>query len=192
MDQQLSRSEQKRRAKGLEELAAELVELSANDIKRLPCDDLLKGEIKSTAAMKGPSLKRQLKFIAKRLREMDFEPLFQFLAEQKGSKLKQNKAFHELERLRDDIITEAFEAAREGEGRGDRLDASWQSEVIAVAGHQFPGLDLAAVKSAAIKYARSRKPLFSREIFRLLKAAMEKGHFAPSESDGGDEEESDG
>ena len=85
MDQQLSRSEQKRRAKGLEELAAELVELSATDIKRLPCDDLLKGEIKSTAAMKGPSLKRQLKFIAKQLREMDFEPLFQFLAEQKGS-----------------------------------------------------------------------------------------------------------
>lgn len=187
MDQQLSRSEQKRRAKGLEELAAELVELSATDIKRLPCEDPLKEDIRNTAAMKGPSRKRQLKFIAKQLREMDFEPLFQFLAEQKGSKLKQNKSFHELERLRDDIATEAFEAARVGEGRGDRLDASWQSEVIAMAVRQFPGLDQAAVKTAAIKYARSRKPLFSREIFRLLKAAKEKSQFTPAASNGEDD-----
>lgn len=184
MDQQLSRSEQKRRAKGLEELAAELAELSANDIKRLPCEDFLKDEIRGTAAMKGGSRKRQLKFIAKQLREMEVEPLFQFLSEQKGSKLKQNKAFHELERLRDDIVTEAFEAAREGEGRGDRLDDSWQSEVIPQVASQFPALDQPAVKSAAIKFARSRKPLFSREIFRLLKAAKEKSQFTPADTPG--------
>ena len=42
MEQQISRSEQKRRAKSLEDLAAELADLSVADIKRLPCDDFLK------------------------------------------------------------------------------------------------------------------------------------------------------
>jgi len=177
MDQQISRSEQKRQAKGLEELAAELVELSPNDIKRLPCEDALKEEIRAAGAMKSGSRKRQLKFIAKQIREMDFEPLFQFLAEQKGSKLKQNKAFHELERLRDEIITEAIAASREGEGRGEWLDSQWEGAAIDTAARQFPGLDQVAVKAAAIKFSRSHKPQFSREIFRLLKSAMEKGQF---------------
>jgi ribosome-associated protein len=177
MEQQLSKSEQKRRAKSLEDLAAELVALSATEIKRLPCEDFLKDEINNTAAMKAGSRKRQIKFIAKQIRQSDFGPLFNFLSEQKGSKLKQNKKFHELERLRDDIITEAIEASREAEGSNERLDSSWDSNLIDIAARQFPGIDKAAVKSAAIKFARSRKPVYSREIFRLLKTAMEQQQF---------------
>ena len=174
MDHDISRSEQKRRVKGLEDLAAELIKLSTSEIKRLPCDDLIKAEILDTADMKGGCKKRQVKYIAKQIRQSDFEPLFTFLAEQKGSKLKQNKKFHELERLRDDIMTEAIEAGREAEGRNERLDSSWESELIRVAAHQFPGLDQTAVKTAAINFAKSRKPVFNREIFRLLKAAMDQ------------------
>lgn len=178
MEQQISRSEQKRRVKSLEDLAAELVALSTNEIKRLPCDDFLKDEIRSTTDMKAGSRKRQIKYIAKQIRQADFEPLFNFLAEQKGSKLKQTKTFHELERLRDDIITEAIEAGREAEGRNERLDSKWASELIGMAARHFPSLDQSATKAAAIKFARSRKPAFSREIFRLLKAAMEQRQFA--------------
>ena len=182
MDQQLSRSEQKRQAKGLEELAAELVELPLADIKRLPCDDALKGEIRSAGALKAGARKRQIKFIAKQIREIDFEPLFQFLSEHKGSKLKRDRSFHELERLRDEIISEAIEAAKKGEGHGEGLDSSWESESITTVTRQFPELDHLAVKSAAIKFSRSHKPLFSREIFRLLKSAMEKRQHAPQSS----------
>jgi len=181
MDHDISRSEQKRRAKSLEDLAAELISLSANEIKRLPCDDIMKNDILSTAEMKGGSRKRQLKYIAKQIRQSDFEPLFTFLAEQKGSKLKQNKKFHDLERLRDDIVTEAIEAKREAEGRDERLDSSWECGLISVAARQFPALDQAAVKTAAINYAKSRKPVFNREIFRLLKAAMDQLHLLRQE-----------
>lgn len=176
--QRLSRSEQKRRVKSLEDLATELVNLSANEIKRLPCDDLLKAALRNTAAMKGSSRKRQLKYIAKQIRQTDFEPLFGFLADQKGSKLKQNKTFHELERLRDDIITEAIEAGREAEAKNERLDSSWECQLIAIAARQFPGFDQAAAKTAAIKFAKSRQPACSREIFRLLKAALEQQKFS--------------
>lgn len=178
MDHDISRSEQKRRAKSLEDLAGELITLSTNEIKRLPCEDPLKQEILNASGLKTGAKKRQLKYIAKQIRQADFEPLFAFLAEQKGSKLKQNKTFHELERLRDDIITEAIEASRETEGRSERLDTSWDSSLITLAAHQFPGLDQIAVKSAAINYAKSRKPVFNREIFRLLKAAMEQQQLA--------------
>lgn len=182
MDHDISRSEQKRRTKGIEDLAAELSRLSTSEIKRLPCDDLIKTEILNTIDLKGGSKKRQVKYIAKQLRQSDFEPLFTFLAEQKGSKLKQNKKFHELERLRDDIVTEAIEAGREAEGRNERLDSSWHSEIISIAADQFPGLDQTAVKTAAINYAKSRKPVFNREIFRLLKAAMEQLHILRTEN----------
>lgn len=177
MEHQISRSEQKRRANSLEDLASELVVLPVSDIRRLPCDDLLKDEILNTAAMKGGSRRRQIKFIAKQIRQADFEPLFTFLAEQKGSKLKQNKSFHELERLRDDIVTEAIEAGKEAEGRNERLNPNWNSELIGIAARKFPSLDQVATKAAAIKFARSRKPVYSREIFRLLKAAMEHNQF---------------
>lgn len=180
MDHDISRSEQKRRAKGLEDLAAELIDLSTSEIKRLPCDDFIKEEILNTADMQGGSRKRQIKYIAKQFRQADFEPLFTFLAEQKGSKLKQNKKFHELERLRDDIVTEAIEAGREAEGRNERLDSSWESELISLVARQFPGLDQTAVKTAAINFSKSRKPVFNREIFRLLKAAMEQHHISNS------------
>ena len=176
MDHDISRSEQKRQAKSLEDLAAELIRLSTNEIRRLPCEEFLKKEILAANDLKTGAKKRQVKYIAKQIRQADFEPLFSFLAEQKGSKLKQNKTFHELERLRDDIVTEAIEAGREAEGRNERLDSQWKSEVIKIAICQFPTLDQDATKTAAINFARSRKPVFNREIFRLLKAAMDQLH----------------
>ncbi|MDD5758770.1 MAG: ribosome biogenesis factor YjgA [Desulfobulbaceae bacterium] len=173
MDHDISRSEQKRRVKSLEDLATELTHLSANEIKRLPCDDFLKNEILTASGLKSGARKRQLKYITKQIRQADYEPLFVFLAEKKGSKLKQDKTFHELEKLRDDIITEAIEAGREAEGRSERLDVNWDSSLITLAAQKFPGFDQNAAKHAAISYAKSRKPVFNREIFRLLKAAME-------------------
>jgi len=101
------------------------------------------------------------------------------MAEQKGSKLKQNHEFHELERVRDAIITEALTAFRIARQEGD-VDVFFDknSEPLAQALAILPDLDSAAVITAAIRYARSRKPVYNREIFRLLKAAAERGQFA--------------
>jgi hypothetical protein len=41
----------------------------------------------------------------------------------------------------------------------------------------LPGLDKNALLTAAWQYARSRKPVFSREIFRMIRAAREKQQF---------------
>ena len=177
MDHTISRSEKKRRAKNIENLAGELVALSPADIAKLACDDFLKADIRDAGSMKAGARKRQIKYITKQLRNSDFEPLLDFLVEKKGSKLKETRDFHELERLRDDIISEAIVACREAEHLGRPFDSSWHSELIVQAAEHYERLDADAIKIAAIKFAKIRKPAYSREIFRILKAAQEQQRF---------------
>lgn len=177
MDNTISRSEQKRRAKAIEQLAQELVELSANVIAKLPADDFLRQEIKDARPLKGGARKRQIKYIAKELRGLDTEPLLNFLEERKGSKLKRDRDLHELEHLRQDILSEAIAAFQEAQTEGESLGEEWQSELATAAAADLPGLDLTAINRAARRYARSRKPTYGREVFRLLRSAKEQAQY---------------
>jgi len=177
MDNTISRTEQKRRAKAVEQLAQELVELSANVIAKLPADDFIREEIKSAHPLKGGARKRQIKYIAKELRGLDPEPLLNFLEERKGSKLKRDRDLHELERLRQDILSEAIAAFQAAQTEGDTLGEEWQSELATATAADLPALDLTAVNRAARRYARSRKPTYGREVFRLLRAAKEQAQY---------------
>ncbi|MFA6284566.1 MAG: ribosome biogenesis factor YjgA [Desulfurivibrionaceae bacterium] len=174
----VSRSEKKRQAKNIEEIAKELMALSPAHIKKLPADDLLKTELHNFRDLKGPALKRQIKYIASMLRESGTDDILAFLAERKGSHLKQTGEFHELERLREDIITEVLAAREEAWHNHEHLTESWQSETIAAAGRRFPALDLDALKKSALRYAATRKPVHRRELFRQLHAAMERQQFS--------------
>ncbi len=185
MDEDISRSEVKRRFKQVEHLAQELVSLSGKHIKALPCDDRLRDEIRATQTLKGGAAKRQVKYLAKLLRqEGPVAELLEFLEKRKGSQLKENNEFHELERLRDTIITAALAEAEENENESD--GSSWPG--IATAVRAYPTLDVGAVLSSARGYARSRNPRYQREIFRLLKAAMDRRHFQDL-AEGGSENE---
>lgn len=175
----ISRSEQKRRAKNLEKLAHELCDLSNNDIRRLPCDEALRQEISDTRELKGGARKRQLKHIAKSLRQLNADPLFEYLAKRKGSKLKEKKEFNLLERLRDDILNDAIYAFQQTEEMDDEEEtrSAWNSSALSEAMSSLPGLDEQELRSLAERYARTRKPVHSRELFRILKASQERLHF---------------
>lgn len=177
MDYTISRSEKKRQAKAVEQLAKELVDLSENDIGKLPCDDFLRAEILAAKPLKSGARKRQIKYIAKELRNSSAEPLLAYLEKSKGSHLKKVGEFHELERLRDAILTEAIEARREAQEAGERLNEQWDSATVNTALEKFPDLDAPAIKKSALRYAANRKPAHSREIFRMLKAAMDRQRF---------------
>ena len=175
----VSRSEKKRLAKNIEEIAKELVVLSPAHIKKLPADDLLKAELSNSRDLKGGALKRQTKFIAGMLRERESETeaILAFLTERKGSHLKQAGEFHELERLREDIITEVLLAREEAWHNHEQLTESWHSDTIVAAHRRFPALDPNALKKSALRYAATRKPVHRREMFRQLHAAMERQQF---------------
>ncbi len=183
MEYQLSKSEKKRRAKNIEQLAVELADLSSTEISRLPCDDFIRQEILAAGAMKGGTRKRQLKYLSKNLRKIDPDPLFAFMSEKKGSHLKQTKEFQELENLRDNIINEALDAARDAQTEGVELDKQWQSPNLDAALHEFPDLDHEAIRQAAYRFTRSRKIAQNREIFRILKAAAEKKRWADKQGE---------
>ncbi len=171
----ISRSEKKRQAARVEKLAGELAELSSTEIAALPVDDFLKGEIRAVRKLSGGARKRQVKFIAKDLRdrEEEYRQLSDFLADRKGSKLKENDEFHELENLRQAIISDAIAALEDARADDLPMPNDWPSPGLEQAQDLFPELDHKNLRTLAGRFARNRKIAHSREIFRQLKSARE-------------------
>lgn len=170
----------------METLVYELFALSAKAVRALPCEAAVQDEILVARDLKGGALKRQGKYIAKMLRR-DSETVGELLShmeERRGSKLKEDGEFHELERLRDTIIndaiavTEAQIAASRQTHPSDKLaEAGEVGNGIERAMMQLPGLAETELKKAATLYAQTRQPRYSREIFRILKAGLERKKF---------------
>lgn len=185
MEENISRSEKKRRAKGVEKLVLELFELSAKDLAALPCEATVKDEIVAGRGLRGGARKRQAKYLAKVLRQEAelAQELLTFLENRKGSKLKEVGEFHELERLRDAIINDAIvihdeqiEAGRVRQYQ-HRPEDSVVGQAIDEAVRTLPGLNPDDLQKTALMYARTRKPVFNRELFRMLKSALERSKF---------------
>ena len=178
MEHQISRSEKKRQAKEIEKLSHELAELPPPDLARLPCDDFLKEEIRLVHKLKSGARKRQIKYIAKELRQQPVEEILSFLTEQKGSKLQMSRNFQSLEKLRDDILAVAIEEYNSFQEKPDFYVMDRDVQILHYVQDQFPGLDIEAVIRATENFAVTRKPKQSREVFRILKAAAERKKFS--------------
>ena len=161
----------------VEQLARELVELSPAEIAKLECDEEIREDIREAGRLKGGARKRLIKYITKVLRQENCEPLLDFLKERKGSRLKSKRDFHELEQLRDDIISDTIQAEREARAFDENLAQDWLAPTVLIAEEKFPGLDRQAIMKSARRYSRTRKVAHSREIFRALKAAAEELRF---------------
>jgi ribosome-associated protein len=177
----ISRSEQKRRAKEFEKLATELCGLPDTEIVKLPCGPALREDIKETRKLKAGARKRQIKYIAKNLREMDAAPLFTFLAKRQGSKLRDKQEFQMLERLRDDILNDAIAAWQEADNNNADLARHWNSSALKAAMETFPELHEMELRQLAERFARTRKPALRRELFRILRAAQERRRYIQSD-----------
>lgn len=183
MEIEISKSEKKRQAKRFELVAEELAALSDRELQQLECEPELKNEILAVRGLKTGARKRQLKYLGRLLRDELPDGVYEFLEELKGSKLKMNKEFHDLEKLRDRIVADAdanhdravdaFEDdVADGSGR-----ALLSASLLADLAIRFPDLDLHELQATANRYARSGKVANRREIFRLLKAAAERAAF---------------
>lgn len=172
--EKLSRSEQKRWAKNIEKLTAELADLGQGEIRKLPCEKWLQDEIADISKLKAGARKRQLKYVTKNLRTIDPNPLFDFLSEQKGSQLKQNQEFHELEKTRDRIIDDVLAAATEANAIGEQVSTDYPSPALDAAVVRFPELNIHEVRTSALRFVRTRKTMHSKEIFRSLKTAADQ------------------
>jgi ribosome-associated protein len=188
MDSQLSKSEKKRRAKGIEKLVYELASLPHREINELPCDQEIREEILSAKNQKGGAQKRQLKYATKLLRKKPVDDLYDFLARKKGSSLQKNREFHNLEHLRNLLINEAVQQYEDMVqnnryiNEDNSLVILGKSAALEAIVEQMPDVDQALLKNTAIQFARTRNRKFTRELFRILKAAFEKLQYSQKQA----------
>lgn len=172
-----SRSEKKRQAKDIEELSRELVELPPADLAKLPCEEFLRQEIAACRAMQGGARKRQIKYIARELRQLDPAPLLDFLAARRGSHLKGQLEEKEVERLRLNILDAAITQYQERLDPDGHFYMDKEVAPLQQAAALLLGFDLATAAKAAENFAATRKPAHSRELLRIIRAAAERKKF---------------
>jgi len=175
----ISKSEKKRQAKRVEKLAQELAKLNPALATELPCPQRFIEEVQLAQKLSAGARKRQIKYLARELRAMDTGPILDFLAQRKGLSLREKERFHRLEQLRDAIITDAIEAQQRAEEEDLPFEEDWPSPALTEAVKHYPDLDTAAVRTAAHRFAQSRKPVHRREVFRLLSGAAELAQRSP-------------
>lgn len=173
MTERISKSAQKRRFKDEENAAAELAILSDKDLKRLPVSQAVKDEIIRCRGQKGGALKRQIKYLAKVMREDSVEEIFDFLADRKGSKLKETKLHREAERLRDVIINEAIDDQQNCLQAGVSWEPDWRGDALDSFKNHYP-VDEQDLRRTVFQYVKTRIHNHYREVFRIVKAAVEK------------------
>ena len=173
MTERISKSAQKRRFKDDESAAAELALLSDKDLKKLIIDQTVKDEIVRCRGQKGGALKRQIKHLAKVMRAHSVEDIFDFLADRKGSKAKENKLHREVERLRDVIINEAIEDQQSCLQAGMIWEPNWQGDEIDSFVQNYP-VDEGDLRRTVFQYVKTRLHNHNREVFRIVKAAVDK------------------
>lgn len=100
----VSKSEIKRDAEALKKLGIELVNLSKNEIVKIPLDEDLLYAIELAQKIKKEGYRRQIQYIGKLLRSRDIEPITQALDKLKNRHNQQVALFHKLEKLRDELI----------------------------------------------------------------------------------------
>ncbi|RKS85220.1 ribosome-associated protein [Orbus hercynius] len=100
----VSKSEIKRDAEALKKLGVELVELSKNELEKIPLDESLARAIELAQKIKKEGYRRQIQYIGKLLRSRDIEPITQALDKLKNRHNQQIALFHRVEKLRDELI----------------------------------------------------------------------------------------
>ena len=152
----VSKSEIKRDAEVLKKLGVELVNLSKNEISKIPLDEDLLYAIELAQKIKKEGYRRQIQYIGKLLRNRDIEPITHALDKLKNRHNQQVSMFHRLEKLRDELI--------------ETGDAESIMELFPTADRQQLRT---LARSAKKELAANKPPKTARQIFQYLKELSE-------------------
>ena len=146
MTVRMSRSEQKRQIKQLENLVAELSTLPSSLIDQLPSTEEIRSLLHEAGQMQDGSRKRHIKYITKKLKDEPVEELYTFLSQKKGTDLQEKKIFHEAEYLRDSLLNEAIEHQRIASRDHIQLEEDWPSSIADEICSKYSDLDRRACR----------------------------------------------
>ncbi|EIG23744.1 ribosome biogenesis factor YjgA [Haemophilus paraphrohaemolyticus] len=100
----VSKSEIKRDSEQLKKLGAELIELTPQNLEKIPLDEDLKDAVRQAQSFRLEARRRQIQFIGKLLRNRDPEPIQEALDKVKNRHNQQQALLHKLELVRDQLI----------------------------------------------------------------------------------------
>ncbi len=164
----------KRIYKQVGELAKEVADLSDRELKTFPGGAVIHEEILATRGLKGGARNRQIKYLAKVLRQGPLDEIYLFITRRKGSKLRAKKQFHSAERLRDTLINEAMESQEKCRKMQIPFEPTWESHVLPEVISTFPNLTEKELRTIIHQYIVSHNKFYYRELFRVIKAAVER------------------
>jgi len=153
-----SKSQRKREMTALQDLGAELVKLSRDQLKKIEMPDRLRVAIRDAQRFTAHgAISRQMQFIGKLMRDVDPTPLQAALDEINGVSAAATARQHALERLRTRLLE--------------------NESVIGEIVQAYPGADIAQLRQLrrnALKEQQLGKPPRAfREIFRVLRELSE-------------------
>lgn len=150
-----SKSQLKRDAHGLQDLGAELIELSAQQLAEIPLSEEVLAAVKETRGITAHGArKRQLKYLGKLLRQEEEGPIREALERIQGRHALTVAHHHQCERWRDRLITE-----------GDAALTALLDEFPHADRQQLRQL----MRAAQAELAKDKPPKSSRELFRALR-----------------------
>ena len=152
----VSKSEIKRDAEVLKKLGVELVNLSKNEISKIPLDEDLLYAIELAQKIKKEGYRRQIQYIGKLLRNRDIEPITHALDKLKNRHNQQVAMLHRLEKLRDELIETG-----DAESIMDLFSSADRQQLRTLA------------RSAKKELAANKPPKTARQIFQYLKELSE-------------------
>lgn len=170
-----SKSAKKREVEALQVLGAKLVELSADQIKKIDMPEELRAALKEAHRLspRTEGMRRQLQFIGRIMRKVDPVPLQAALDKIAGLSAAENVRMHQRERLRDRLIA----------------DEKVIEEILA----KYPQADIQYLRQQrrnAIREQEQKKPPKAyREIYRILRELEGEGSNLPVPMDDKDNEE---
>jgi ribosome-associated protein len=170
---QISRTEQKRRIKAIEQLVTELVRLAPKKLDQTALDEECKEMLRETAALQGAVKQRQIKHLTKVIQEYPLEPLYELVDQQHGKHLAAQQQVHNLELYRDALIEEALEHQHICRQNNMDWEENWSCATLTELIQILPALDSLTLSRLASLFARTRNPRYSREIFRHLRSTLE-------------------
>lgn len=150
----VSKSEIKRDAEALKKLGAKLVDLTKNNLEKIPLDEDLLEAIELAQRIQKGARRRQLQYIGKLLRNIDVDPIQEALDKLENKHQQQQAMLHKLEILRDELIADGDTALENLLATQPQADRQHLRNLI---------------RSAQKEKEQNKPPRAYREIFQYLK-----------------------
>jgi ribosome-associated protein len=156
-DDFISKTQRKKQMTELQDVGAELVKLTADQIKRLDLPESLREAVLECQGIsKHEARRRQMQYIGRLMRNIDAAPIVEKLAALSAPSKKDTALFHVAEKWRDEMMADVRAVERFA--------------------REFPHADShkigAVAEAARVERAAKRAPKHFRELFHLLNAAV--------------------